>query len=239
MNEAVSTTETEPARRQASFADGVRVGWPFALAGLFVSASFGAVAQTAGLSPLEAIVMSAVVFAGAAQFASIAILAGGGTLVAAVAAGALVNARFLPMSVALTPSLRGGRLRRAVEGQALIDTSWALSSRGDGTYDRTLLMGATAIQYLTWVGGTALGVAFGELVGDTTARGLDAIFPAFFVSLLLKEARDARSRAVAALGGAVALLLVPVAPAGVPVLAASLAALVGLRRVRDRGGEPA
>src|SRR5688572_32610726 len=107
MNEAVSTTETEPARREASFADGVRVGWPFGLAGIFVSASFGAVAQTAGLSPLEAIVMSAVVFAGAAQFAAIAIIASGGTLAAAVAAGALVNARFLPMSVALTPSMHG------------------------------------------------------------------------------------------------------------------------------------
>ena len=143
-------------------------------------------------------------------------------------AAALINSRFLPMGVALGPSLPGGPLRRAVQGQAIVDSSWALSSRGDGTFDRWLLFGSTAIQYLAWVAGTVVGALAGDALGNPDTYGLDAAFPAFFVALLLHELRDGRSRVVAALGGAIALALVPFTPAGVPVLAASVAALVGL-----------
>jgi predicted branched-subunit amino acid permease len=59
--------------------------------------------------------------------------------------------------------------------------------------------------------------------------GLDAVYPAFFLSLLFAELRDPRSRGVALAGGVIALALVPIAPVGVPVLAASAAAIVGLR----------
>jgi predicted branched-subunit amino acid permease len=141
-----------------------------------------------------------------------------------------MNSRFLPMGVALAPSLPGGPLRRAAQGQTVVDASWALAANGDGTFDRWLLFGSSAIQYVTWVGGTVLGAYSGGALGDPHALGLDAIYPAFFAGLLLKEARDGRTRGVAALGALIALALVPFAPAGVPVLASSLAALVGLTR---------
>jgi predicted branched-subunit amino acid permease len=79
-----------------------------------------------------------------------------------------------------------------------------------------------------WVAGTVAGALGGNVLGDARALGLDAIYPAFFLSLLIKELGDGRSRFVAGLGALVALVLIPIAPAGVPVLAASLAALVGL-----------
>lgn len=188
------------------------------------------VAVEAGVPALAAVVMSAVVFAGSAQFASIGILAAGGGVGAAVAAAALVNSRFLPMGFALGASLRGSRLRRAVEGQAVVDSSWTMAARGDGTFDRTYLFGHTGVQYVAWVLGTAVGVVLPGL--DARALGLDAVFPAFFLALLLGELRDRSKVGVALAGAAVALALVPVTPAGVPVLAASGAALVGLRRRR-------
>lgn len=210
--------------------DGVRAGAPFAVAGCLLALSFGVLAQSAGLSATAAIVMSAIVFAGSAQFTAIAIIASGGTVGAALVAAALMNSRFLAMGAALGPSLPGGPLRRALQGQAVVDASWALASRGDGTFDRWMLFGSSAIQYVGWVGGTALGALSGRLLTDPEALGLDAIYPAFFVALLLNEARDGRSRGVAAGGAVIALALVPFAPAGVPVLVASLAALVGLHR---------
>jgi predicted branched-subunit amino acid permease len=73
-----------------------------------------------------------------------------------------------------------------------------------------------------------VGALGGGVLGDPQALGLDAVYPAFFAALLLNEARNRRARGVAALGGVIALGLVPFAPPGVPVLAASLAALVGL-----------
>lgn len=181
------------------------------------------------MGPVAPIVMSALVFAGAAQFGATAVLAAGGDATAAIIAGTLLNARFLPMGVALAPSLTGGPARRAAEGQAIVDASWALAARGGGTLDRDLLLGATIPQYPGWVGGTVIGVFGGEAIGDPAAFGLDAIFPAFFLGLMATELRSSRARTAALGGGAIALLLAPIVPPGLPVLAASAAALIGLR----------
>jgi predicted branched-subunit amino acid permease len=178
------------------------------------------------------IVMSAVVFAGSAQFAATAVLAAGGGVAAAVVAGVLLNARYLPMGIALAPSLRGGPLSRALYGQAMIDASWAMASRGDGRFDPAFMLGATLPSYPAWVAGTVVGVLGGELIGDPDALGLDALFPAFFLALLVGGELRGGGRALAAalLGAAVALALVPLTPPGVPVISACAAALLGLRR---------
>jgi 4-azaleucine resistance transporter AzlC len=220
-----------PAPRDA-FRAGMRAGVPYAIAGCVLALSFGVVARQAGFSAIGAIVMSAIVFAGSAQFAAVAIVAGGGGIGAAIAAAALMNSRFLPMGVALAPSLPGRMLRRAAQGQTVVDASWAMANRGGGRFDRHFLFGATSVQYVTWMLGTAIGAVAGSGLGDPRSLGLDAIFPAFFLALLAPELRDGRSRAAAGAGGLIALALVPVAPAGVPVLAASAAALIGLRRRR-------
>jgi 4-azaleucine resistance transporter AzlC len=213
-----------------SFRVGVRAGIPYALAGFLVSLSFGVLARDAGFSALAAIVMSAIVFAGSAQFAALSIVAAGGGIAAAVAAAAMMNSRFLPMGIALAPSLPGGPLKRAAQGQPVVDASWAMAASPDGSFDRWFLFGATAPQYVTWVGGTLVGALAGGALGDPDRLGLDALFPTFFLALLLAELREPRARPVAVLGGIIALALVPVAPAGIPVLVASTAALLGLRR---------
>jgi 4-azaleucine resistance transporter AzlC len=220
--------------RRAALVGGVRAGFPFAIAGALLALSFGVVARDAGMSQTAAILMSAIVFAGSAQFAAIAIISGGGALGAAIVAAALMNSRFLAMGIALAPSLPGRPWWRALQGQATVDASWALASRGDGTFDRSVLFGSTAIQYLFWVGGTVIGAVGGGALGDIDRFGLDAIYPAFFVALLIKEASSGRAKGVAAAGAIIALVLVPIAPAGVPILAASVAALAGLtRRARE------
>ena len=216
--------------RVEGLAQGARDGRPYAGASFLLSLSFGVVAVAAGFPALAAVVMSAIVFAGSAQFAALGILAAGGGVGAAVVAATLMNARFLPMGLAVGPSLRGSRARRALEGQAVVDSSWAMAARGDGRFDRGYLFGHTGVQYVAWLAGTTAGVTLPGL--DARALGLDAIFPAFFLVLLAGELRDRRRVLVALAAGAVALALVPVAPAGVPVLLASGAALVGLRAPR-------
>ena len=213
-----------------SFRRGVRLGLPYAAAGFLLSLSFGVLAREAGFSALQAIVTSAIVFAGSAQFAVIAILLGGGGLVPAVAASGLMNARFLAMGAALAPSLPGGPFKRAAQGQAVVDASWVLANRGDGTFDRWLLFGSTAPQYVTWFCGTSVGALAGHGFFDPERLGLDALFPAFFLVLLINELKEPRSRLVALVGAAIALALVPFVPAGIPVLVASAAALIGLAR---------
>ena len=216
--------------RPTTFVDGVRAGIPFGVAGGLLALSFGVLARDAGLSAPAAILMSAVVFAGSAQFASVAIIAQGGGVGPAVAAAALMNSRYLPMGVALAPSLPGGPLVRALQGQPVVDASWALAARGDGSFDRMLLFSSSLTQYVAWMAGTAAGAIWGEALGDARDLGLDAVYPAFFVALLLVELKHGRALGAAALGALIALALLPVAPAGVPVLVASLAAMVGLHR---------
>ena len=224
------------ADREYSYRDGLKAGVPFAVAGGLLAISFGVVARQAGLGPVAAIVMSAIVYAGSAQFTAIAIVAQGGGVGAAVGAAGMMNSRFLPMGVALAPSLPGRALWRAVQGQTVVDASWALAVREDGTFDRKLLFGSSAIQYATWVSGTAAGAIAGSVIGDPETLGLDAVYPAFFLALMIGELRSGRAKGVALAGALIAFALVPFSPPGVPVLAASLATLIGL--VRRAGEEP-
>ena len=210
---------------------GMRAGLPFAAITLVIAISFGVLARSLGWGVLAPIVFSVVTFSASAQFAVAAVLGAGGGAFAAVASAALLNARFLLMGVAVAPYLKGGPLRRALEGQTIVDTSWALASRGEGRYDREFMIGATVPQYAAWVAGTVVGVLADDVV-DIERFGLDVIFPAFFLSLLVAEIRKGGKRAVAvaAIAGVLAAILVPFAPPGVPVLAACTAALLGFRR---------
>jgi len=221
--------------RSASLRAGFRAGLPYAAVGFLLSMSFGILARDSGFSAEAAIVMSATVFAGSAQFAAVSILASGGTTAAAVAAAALMNSRFLPMGIAIGPSMPGRAPWRAAQGQAIVDASWAMANRGDGRFDRWFLFGSTAPQYVTWIGGTVLGALGGDLFDDPSRYGLDAIYPTFFLALVITEIKDRTTAAIALVGGLLALSLVEVAPAGLPVLAASLVALWGLRRGRAAG----
>ena len=218
---------------RSSFRAGAVSAVPFMVAGALLGLSFGVLAVASGFPVIAAIVMSGIVHAGSAQFAALAVLTGGGSIPTAVVAGTLMNGRFLPMGLALGPSLPGGPLRRALGGQAVVDASWALSNLGDGRFDRHKLFGATALQWCGWTGGTAVGALSQGALGDLDRFGIDAIYPAFFVALLVLELREGRGRLVAFLGAVVALALSPFTPAGVPVLAASLVALLGLRE-RDK-----
>jgi predicted branched-subunit amino acid permease len=209
--------------------DGVRAGLPFALPTLALGISFGVLARPV-MGPVAPIVMSICVFSGAAQFAALSVLAVGGGAVAAIAAGMLMNARWLPMGFAVGPSLPGRALARAVQGQSIVDASFVIASRGDGTFDRGLLIGATLPQGSSWIAGTVIGVLAGPVLGDPLGLGLDAIFVAFYLALVVEEAHGRRAIASALGGAAIALALMPFAPPGVPIIVASLAALVGLRR---------
>ncbi|HEY4237785.1 MAG TPA: AzlC family ABC transporter permease [Gaiellaceae bacterium] len=217
--------EKSPAERRRS---GIRRGLPFGIAVFAISISFGVLARPV-MGPVAPIVMSIVVFSGAAQFGALAVLIAGGSAGAAIAAGVLLNARYLAMGLALAPSLRGRAPSRAAFALPLVDASWAAASRGDGTFDPWYLVGVSIPQYVGWVLGTAVGVLIGPRLGDPNALGLDALFPAFFIVLLFEEARGRRRLAAAAGGAGIALVLTPLVPAGLPILAAAAAAVAASR----------
>jgi predicted branched-subunit amino acid permease len=216
------------ASRAERYRAGVRAGLGFGLAAFVLGVSFGVLAEPL-MGSAAPVVMSAVVFSGAAQFGATAVLASGGDAATAIAAGTMLNARYLPMGVAAARALKGSAVRRAIEGQANVDASWALAVRAEGGFDRELMLGATIPQYAAWLSGTLVGVLGGDALGDPDTLGLDAIFPAFFLGLLAAELGRRAAVAAALIGGAIALALTPILPPGLPVLLASGAALIGLR----------
>lgn len=216
-----------------SLRSGLRIGGGLGVSVFFVALAFGAAAKGAGWGVLAPVVASAVVFSGSAQFALLAALGSGAGAGVAIASAALINLRFLAMGIAIGPALRGGPLRRALEGQAVVDASFVVAHRGGGRFDRDLLLGATLPQWPLWIAGTLVGVLAAPPPELFRSLGLDAIFPAFFALLLVDEVRHAR-RAVAAavLGGLIALVLLLIVPAGVALLGGAAAALLGLRAER-------
>jgi predicted branched-subunit amino acid permease len=179
------------------------------------------------MSPAAALVMSMTTFAGSAQFAAASTLETGGGALAAIVAAALLNGRYVPIGLSVASLFPGPWWRRLVEAQLVVDESWAIAGRG-GTFQRGLLIGAGLLLWVAWVGGTVVGVLLGDSLGDPEAIGLDAGFAVLFLALLAPYLRSRRAAIAAGLAAAVTLALVPVAPPGVPLVAASLVCLLGL-----------
>jgi 4-azaleucine resistance transporter AzlC len=212
------------------YREGARAALAVAATVWFFGVSFGLVARAAGMGALAPLVMSATTFAGSAQFAVSSILGAGSGAAAAIAAAVLLNARYAPISISVASLFHGPLLRRLAESQLIVDESWALSSRGGGRFDRRLLIGAGLLLYVSWVSGTAVGVFVGRALGDPKDIGLDGAFPALFLALLVPQLHGRREVAAAVTSAVIALLLIPFTPPGVPIVAASAACLLGLRR---------
>ena len=215
---------------RSSMVAGMRAAAPFAVAVFGFGVSFGVLARAADLGPVAPIVMSAITFGGSAQFAAVSVLGAGGGTAAAFAAALLLNSRYVPIGISVAPSMAGPWWKRLLQAQLVVDESWAISHRGGGHFDRRMLVGAGLVLYLAWVGGTAVGVLGADTLGDPARVGLDAAFPALFLGLLWGQLGSKTAVAASLGGAAIALALVPVAPAGVPIVAASVACLIGLRR---------
>ena len=193
--------------------------------------SFGVLSVSAGFGLAQTCAMSLLAFTGASQFLYVSVLGAGGTVLSALAPALLLAARNGVYATSLGSVLAPHPWRRAAEAQLVIDESTAMAHAqgGAGAKRRAfLLTGLTVLA--AWNLGTLVGAAVGSDLGDPRRLGLDAIFPAVFIALLAPQLRRGGAVGAALAGAAVALVLLPVAPVGVPVLAATLAALPALRR---------
>ncbi len=204
-----------------------------ALSALVIGVSFGGLAAARDVSIAQTVAMSSVIFAGGSQFLVLGVLGAGGSTVAAVLGGLLLNARHLPFGLALAPRLWPGRARRAAAAYVLVDESaaLALAQPTDRLTRRALVLSGVSL-FVCWNVGTVIGAVAGRALGDPDALGLDAAFPAAILYLVAGRLRSPRGRA-AILGGAVlAAAATPYLPAGAPILLAALAGLLALR-LRD------
>lgn len=209
------------------------------------SVSYGALATASGLSVVQTCALSVLMFTGGSQFALIGVLAGGGSPVSGTASAVLLGARNMVYGARMAPLLRlRGAAHRLVAAQLVIDESTAVGLAGEARGGRRLgprggQLGfwATGLTiFVLWNLGTLVGALAGNVVGDPRALGLDAAAPAAFLALLWPRLSTRPARLTAATSALVALAVVPLVPAGVPVLVAALvpvvAVLARLRSVR-------
>lgn len=196
-----------------------------------VGISFGAIAVSSGFPMWFPMLLSVLVFAGAAQFMFIGIVASGGNPIAAVLAGLLVNARHVPFGFAIGDALGHGWARRMVGSHLMIDETVAFALAQDEAARRRAAYWACGIGlFVCWNAGVAVGGVAGAAVSDPGVFGLDAAFPSVLLALLLPSLRDPAARRAALTGVVIALATAPFLPAGLPVLLALAGMLAGLGR---------
>jgi branched chain amino acid efflux pump len=214
------------------------------LADGIVGVSFGATAVAGGLPWWVPVAMSLLVFAGGSQFAAVGVVLAGGSPVAAVAAGAVLNTRLFPYGLAVSDVTRAdggrssgwGRAMRLLGAQLVTDESVAFALRHtDPARRKAAFWTCGAALFSVWNIAVPLGVLAGSAVRNTAAFGLDATFPAVLLALALPTLTDGRTRVAAVGGASAAVALTPLLPAGLPVLAAlgGLAALWRPRRSQE------
>lgn len=205
-----------------------REGLVLAVAVGIVGVTFGVLADAAGLSLAKIIVMSALVFTGASQFAAVSVVDAGGSAIAAVGSALLLaarNALYGPVVARLLPQ---AWLPRAASAQFVIDETTAMATVPDNAEQARDAFWWTAIWLWTlWNVGSVVGALLGAVIGEPETWGLDAAFPAAFLALLAPHLRQHPGRVAALVGAGLAIVTVPIAPAGVPLLVAALAVIPG------------
>lgn len=209
--------------RQAR-SQGIQVGLAVSLYGI----SFGALSVVLGFSVWQTMVLSLVMFSGASQFAVIGILASGGASAggAAIATAGLLGVRNGLYALRMSPVVGPGFLKRTIAAQLTVDESTAVAmSQTDQRSARVGFWTTAIVLYLGWNSATLLGALLGNALGDVSAWGLDAVAAAAFLGLLWPRLVNLEPVVVALGAGVLTLLLVPVVPAGVPVLVVAMVAI--------------
>jgi branched chain amino acid efflux pump len=219
----VTDAPLEPRARSAVIRDGLGVGVATGAYGV----SFGAISVAAGLTVVQTCALSLLVFTGASQFALVGVVAAGGAPVSGALTALLLGTRNTLYGLRLAPLLAWRGVKRVLAAHLLIDESTAMSVTRDTREAARLGFLVTGVSiFVLWNAATVAGAVAGDALGDPRQYGLDAAVGAAFLALLWPRLHSRRNQLVAIAAAAVALGIVPVAPAGVPVLAAAGVALV-------------
>jgi len=199
-----------------------------------IGISYGAIAVTSGFPPWFPPLTAALVLAGASEFLFIGIIAAGGNPIAAVLAGLLVNARHVPYGLAI-PEVVGHGWQRGLSTHLMNDESVAFALVQEDLPRKRAAYRACGIGVLIcWPGGALLGVLLGAVVHNTNTFGLDAMFPAVLLALIVPALREREPRRAALAGAAIALLTAPFLPPGLPVLLALAGLLFTITRHKEK-----
>ncbi len=185
--------------------------------------SFGAIATTSGLSLLQTMALSVLMFTGASQFALVGVIGSGGSVWAGAATAALLGSRNALYGVRLSGLLNVHRARRLAAAHFVIDETTAMAIARESEREGRFAFWVTGVALFTlWNLGTVIGALATHAFPDPKVLGLDAAPPAAFLALLAPRLRAREPLAIALAAGVVALIVLPFVPAGIPLLIVAL-----------------
>lgn len=178
--------------KKGILATGLIDGIPIALGYLAVSFSFGIAAVAAGLSPLEAILISMTNLTSAGQFAGIGIITAGGSYFELALSQFIINLRYSLMGISLSQKLDKsfGTAKRAVLGYALTDEIFGVAVSRTKPVTPIYFFGLSLLPYIGWSLGTAAGAFFGEMLGETLRNALSVAIYGMFIAIIVPEAKN-------------------------------------------------
>ncbi|WP_205843649.1 AzlC family ABC transporter permease [Nakamurella deserti] len=224
---SISDDTPWPASRRAVLRDALGIGAATGAYGI----SFGAISTAAGLSFLQTMALSLLMFTGGSQFALVGVIAGGGSPLAGAATAVMLGSRNALYGLRLAPLLQTRGRRRFAAAQLVIDESTAMAIGPDDRRTARYAFYATGLSVLgLWNLGTAVGALGAKALQDPSVLGLDAAAAAAFLALLGPRLRGREPWAVAVVAALVAVVAVPLVPPGVPVLVAALVAVAAAYR---------
>jgi len=212
MDTTIVSHDISLATRRRSWIRGMANATPVVLGYVPIGFAYGVLAEKAGFSALNALLMSVIVFAGSSQLIAVGLFAAGASPISIIFTTFVVNLRHLLMSTALSPYLKGWRnWQIAAFAYELTDETFALHSArfANKRPNKVELFATNVTSQSSWVLGTFLGLVAGQLIADVKPLGLDYVLLAMFIGLLVLQAKNWRMVVTAAVAGlaSVGLLL--------------------------------
>ena len=191
--------------------------------------AFGASGIANGFTVLQTCLLSLLLFSGASQFAFVGVMGGGGSALSGITTGGLLGFRNGLYALRMSQLLQVRGIKKFIAAQLTIDESTGVALAQEERGEAAMRYGfwATGIGvYISWNVFTLLGAYGAQALGNPSAWGLDAAVPAAFLGLVWPRLIDKRTQVIAVMAMVLAVLLVPLVPAGVPIIATVAIALI-------------
>jgi len=212
-------------RKQSEFRTGIQAGVSIAIGYMPIALTFGLLAKSSGLSVMETVLMSIIVFAGAAQYISLSLLAVGTGIFEIILTTFIVNIRHFLMSASLNEKMDNDHpVKKALYAFGITDETFSVAAVKEGSVSTGYMAGIIVIAYSSWVIFSGVGHVIGASLPQTLQESMSIALYAMFIGLLVPSMKKHRKVVMLAVLAAVFnSILTPVLSTGWAIVVATIA----------------
>ena len=229
------------AKKQSAFKNGLQDGLSIAIGYLPVAITFGLLSKSTGLSLGETVLMSILVYAGAAQYISLNLIALGTSPIAIIITTFIVNIRHFLMTASLNEKVEKDHpLIKALYAFGITDETFSVAATKEGKMSSSYMFGLTLIAYGSWVINSGIGHFVGQSLPEVLRESMAIALYAMFIGLLVPSLK--RQRKIIILAGFAAILnsifsyIIPPEWSGWAIVSATLLSAIGIELLLKIGG---